>query len=64
MDSTLCILKASNINPTCDIVLKAYNLFSLDCVKPTIVPIIKDKIELNNKLIVQEKFTSNIDLFV
>jgi len=64
VDSTVCILKPSNINPTCDIVLKANSLFILDCVNPTIVPIIKDKRELNNKLVVQEKSISNIGLLV
>jgi hypothetical protein len=43
---------------------KAYNLFILDCVKPAIFPITKDKRELNNKLIVQEKPVANMDLLV
>jgi hypothetical protein len=50
------------MKPTCDIVLKAKSLFILDCVNPTTVPITKDKRELNNKLVVQEKSISNIDL--
>jgi hypothetical protein len=58
----VCIVKPNNINPTCDIVLKAKSLFILDCVNPTTVPIIRDKRELNSKLVVQEKSTSNKDL--
>jgi hypothetical protein len=50
------------MKPTCDIVLKAKSLFILDCVNPTTVPITKDRRELNNKLVVQEKSISNIDL--
>ena len=45
-------------------VLNANNLFILDCVNPTTVPIIKDKRELNNKLVVQEKSISNMGLLV
>jgi hypothetical protein len=56
------MVNPNNINPTCDIVLKAKSLFILDCVNPTTVPIISDKRELNNKLIVQEKSISNMDL--
>ena len=60
----MCILKPNSINPTCDIVLNAKSLFILDCVKPTTVPITKDKRELNNKLVVQEKSKSKIGLLV
>ena len=60
----MCILKPNSINPTCEIVLNANNLFILDCVNPTTVPITKDKRELNNKLVVQEKSKSNIGLLV
>ena len=60
----MCILKPNSINPTCDIVLNANNLLILDCVNPTTVPITKDKRELNNKLVVQEKSKSNIGLLV
>ena len=60
----MCILKPNSINPTCDIVLKANNLLILDCVNPTTVPITKDKTELNNKLVVQEKSRPNIGLLV
>jgi hypothetical protein len=56
------MLKPNNIKPTCDIVLKAKSLFILDCVNPTTVPIIRDRRELNNRLCVQEKSISNIDL--
>jgi hypothetical protein len=56
------MVNPNNIKPTCDIVLKAKSLFILDCVNPTTVPIIRDKRELNNKLIVQEKSISNMDL--
>jgi hypothetical protein len=56
------MVNPNNKNPTCDIVLKAKSLFILDCVNPTTVPIISDKRELNNKLIVQEKSISNMDL--
>jgi hypothetical protein len=58
----VCIVKPNNINPTCDIVLKAKSLFILDCVNPTTVPITRDKRELNSKLVVQEKSISNKDL--
>ena len=43
------MLRAKSIKPRCDIVLYANNLFILNCVKPKIAPIIKDKNELNNK---------------
>jgi hypothetical protein len=56
------MVSPNNINPTCDIVLKAKSLFILDCVNPTTVPMISDKRELNNRLCVQEKSISNIDL--
>lgn len=56
------MLRPNNINPTWDIVLKAKSLFILDCVNPTTVPIIRDRRELNNRLCVQEKSISNIDL--
>ena len=49
----LCILNASNINPTWDIVLYANNPFILNCVKPTTVPVIRDIKELNNNVVVQ-----------
>jgi len=52
------------MNPTCEIVLNAKSLLILDCVNPTTVPIIKDKRELNNKVVVQEKSISNNDLLV
>jgi len=45
-------------------VLNAKSLLILDCVNPTTVPIIKDKRELNNKVVVQEKSISNNDLLV
>lgn len=45
-------------------VLNAKSLLILDCVNPTTVPIIKDKRELNNNVVVQEKSISNIDLLV
>ena len=64
VDSTVCILKPNNINPTCDIVLNAKSLFILDCVSPTTVPITKDRRELSNKLFVQEKSRSSIGLLV
>ena len=48
------ILKPNNMNPIWEIVLKANNLLILDCVKPTTVPIINNKRELNNRLVVQE----------
>ena len=51
------MLNANNINPTCDIVLNAYNLFILDCVKPNSEPIIKDKSELNRILFFQDIFS-------
>jgi hypothetical protein len=60
----VCILSPNRINPTCEIVLKAKSLLILDCVNPTTVPITKDKRELNNKVVVQEKSISNIDLLV
>ena len=60
----MCIVKPSNINPTWDIVLNAKSLFILDWVNPTTVPIIKDKRELNNKLVVQENSKSNSGLLV
>jgi len=40
------ILNANNINPTWDIVLKANNIFIMNCVKPTTVPIIGEIKEL------------------
>jgi hypothetical protein len=52
------------MKPKCDIVLYANNLFILNCVKPKTVPIIKDKRELTNKLLVQLKLNSNKDLLV
>ena len=58
------MVNPNNIKPTCDIVLKAKSLFILDCVKPTTVPTTKDKRELNNKLVVQEKSRSSIGLLV
>ena len=55
MDSRLLILNAKSIKPRCDMVLYANNLFILNCVKPSTVPTIKDKNELNNKAEVQLK---------
>lgn len=49
------MVMASNINPKCEIVLYANNLFILNCVNPKTVPIIKDKRELKSKLDVQTK---------
>lgn len=51
MDSTVSVDNASKINPTWLIVLYAYNLFILDCVKPRTDPIIKD-----NKLLTMNIF--------
>ena len=53
VDSILETLKANNIKPTWDIVLYASNLFILNCVKPTTVPIINERSELINKAYVQ-----------
>lgn len=53
IDSILFMLRASNINPKCDIVLYANSLFILYWFKPNTVPIIKDSKELNSKTIVQ-----------
>ena len=50
----LWTIKANNINPICDIVLYANNLFILVCVKPNTVPIIKEKKQLIDKLVVHE----------
>ena len=55
IDSKLLILKAKRIKPICDIVLYANNLFILNCVKPSTVPIIKDNNELKSKPDVQLK---------
>lgn len=45
--------KANNKNPTCDIELKANNLFTLIWDNPAIVPINKDSKELiNNKFFI------------
>lgn len=60
----MCILSPNKINPTCEMVLNAKSLLILDCVNPTTVPIINDKRELNNSVVVQEKSISNIDLLV
>ena len=43
-----------NMYPTWPIELYANNLFILVCVKPKIVPIINDKKQLIDKLVVQE----------
>ena len=47
--------KANKMKPKCEIVLYAYNLLTLDCVKPNTAPIIKDKKLLSNNVNVQEK---------
>jgi hypothetical protein len=64
IDSILLILNANNIKPTCEIVLYANNLFILNCVKPTTVPIIKESSELTNKLLVQLNWKLNKELLV
>ena len=58
------MLKVNKIKPKCDIVLYANNLFILDCVKPNIVPIIKDNTELSNKIKVHLKLKVNKQLIV
>lgn len=46
---------ASNMNPTCDIVLYANNLLILDCVNPKTDPMIKENKLLNINMFFQEK---------
>ncbi len=60
----LLMLRASNMNPKCDIVLYAYNLFILDWVNPSTVPIIRDNKLLTSKQVVQLKFSARNDLLV
>ena len=52
------------MKPTCEIVLYANNLFILNCVKPTTVPIINESNELTNKLDVQLNSKANNELLV
>ena len=50
IDFCVKIPNANNKNPTCEIELKASNLFTFICDKPTTVPMTKESNELiNNK---------------
>lgn len=49
------MLKASSINPRCEIVLYANSLFILNCVSPKTLPIIRDKKELKVNPLIQLK---------
>ena len=64
MDSILFIAKANNIKPRCKIVLYAKSLFILNCVKPKIVTIIRNNIELKSKLDLQLKLNGEYELLV
>lgn len=64
MDSILFIAKANNIKPRCEIVLYAKSLFILNCVKPKMVPIIRDNKELKSKLDLQLKLNGKYELLV
>ena len=53
IDFCVKIPNANNKNPTCEIELKASNLFTFICDRPTIVPINSDSKELiSNKFLI------------
>ena len=52
------------MKPRWDIVLYANNLFILNWVRPTTVPIINDSKQLTNKLDVQVKLKAKSELLV
>lgn len=55
IDSMLFTDKANSMKPRWEIVLYAYNLFTLNWLNPKTAPIIKDKKLLSSKVNVQEK---------